>query len=589
MAFCQTVIDRLEPVARSDRSRDDQAGDEPAGTQASLGSYLGVHFMPAGGRDIGVLSVFDVGGRAFDSEDASALRDCAASLEESASELAVAQERLRHMLNTVSATICYWSRDLRCVFANESARNYFVGAPTAPVGKTMPELQGPVLFAANEPHIRKALAGEAQHFERSLTKADGSRAVVDVHYRPDIGEDGTVHGFYVVVNDITDIHAAREAALKLAAAKSDFLANMSHEVRTPLTGILGMTQWLLDTPLSGEQHEIATSLANSGEHLLAVVNDILDYSKIDSGQLSLESVAFDLEELVTQATVLIRPVAEEKGLSLVVDVSLEAQRRRGDPTRVRQILINLLNNAVKFTTTGRVSVHAFEAGSGDVLISVEDTGVGIPQEQLRHIFERFSQADESTTRRYGGSGLGLAICRRLVDLMGGEIQVTSTAGIGSRFSCRVPLPIALVSAESSASPEAPPPTDLTGLRVLVAEDTAVNQLLLRRMLTRLGCAVTIVSNGRSAVEAWISGTFDVVLMDCQMPEMDGMDATRRIRSEGRSGADVPIIALTAGVLHSDRERAMQAGMTDFLTKPLKPVHLEEALARAVRRTSERVT
>jgi PAS domain S-box-containing protein len=579
-SFCRAVVEQRKLVV-SDASASKKFGsDLPSGTVGKLGSFMGFPFVPAGDAERGVLSVFDAAERTFHDNDRIALRDCATFLESSLSEITVARHRLLHMVNSVTATLCYWNRELRCEFANEAARSWFVGAPTQPVGKTMQELQGPELFRLNKPHIRLALAGQAQHFERSLQRSDGTPAIVDVHYRPDADDNGTVRGFYVQVNDITAIHAAREAAIKLAAAKSEFLANMSHEIRTPLNGVIGMTEWLLDTPLSGEQREIATTALNSGEHLLAIVNDILDFSKIESGQLTLEAIAFDLQDLLTQTIASIQPTAEEKGLSFIVDVTLNTRRRLGDPTRIRQVLLNVLSNAVKFTAAGNVSMRVAEEADGVLLFSVTDTGIGMTKEQLPRLFERFTQADESTSRRYGGSGLGLAICRRLVTMMGGELMVSSTYGTGSQFWFRIRLPPATMPDVASNAPGTHAETDLAGLRVLVAEDNPVNQLLTRRMLARLGCEVTLVPNGLAAVETWRAGTFDVILMDCQMPEMDGMEATRNIRSATAAGAEVPIIALTAGALQTDREQAMQAGMSDFLTKPLLGTSLRDALLRA---------
>ena len=578
--LCRAVIDAREPLIVPDTAADARSRNCPLLNSAvALRAYLGMPFFPAGGAERGVLSVFDTPRRSFTDADVAALRDCAALLENSLSEVALARQRLLCMVNSVKATICYWNRDLRLEFANEPARSYFVGSPTQPLGRTMPDLQGPVLFKLNEPHVQRVLAGEAQHFERSLTKADGTKAVVDVHYRPDMDAAGAVRGFYVLVNDITAIHAAREAAIKLAAAKSDFLANMSHEIRTPLNGIIGMTEWLLDTALSHEQRDIATNSLRSGEHLLAIVNDILDFSKIDAGQLQLESIGFDLGELLQQTTAVLQPLMAEKGLLLSIAAPRDARRRLGDPTRLRQVLLNLLSNAVKFTASGNITLRV--AAEGDMLqFAVIDTGIGLTQEQMARVFERFSQADESTSRRYGGSGLGLAICRRLVALMGGDLTVASQPDVGSEFSFAIRMPLEPIADAPLQASGASPANDLAGMRVLVAEDHPVNQLLARRMLSRLGCEATLVGNGVEAVEAWQTGTYDVILMDCQMPQMDGMEATRNIRSTNPAGAEVPIIALTAGVLQSDRERALDAGMSDFLTKPLLGNSLQDALLRA---------
>jgi PAS domain S-box-containing protein len=507
---------------------------------------------------------------------------------ESERQLRSAERRLRSIADSVPATIGYWDRDLRCEFANEAHRLWFGSAGRDLLGMTMPEIQGPQLFKLNEPYVRRALAGEAQHFERDLPKADGTASTVDVEYRPDIDENGEVRGFCVLVTDITSIRKARDEAIRLANAKTDFLANMSHEIRTPLNGMLGTTQLLLDTPLSEEQRSLAATSLSCGEHLLAIVNDVLDFSKIESGRFVLEDIAFDLESAVQQTCGAIAPVAQAKGLELHIDIALERKLRSGDPTRLRQVLLNLLSNAIKFTASGRVSVRVSDGDTTDgVLFSVADTGIGMSAEELPRVFERFTQADSSTSRRFGGSGLGLSICRRLVGLMGGQLSADSKKGVGSRFWFEIPLAVAAASDTVTFQAARVDARSLDGLRVLVAEDNAVNQMLVNRMLQRLGCAVTVVPNGAAAVEAWSAAAFDVVLMDCQMPEMDGFEATRRIRSMPPAGATVPIIALTAGALHTDRAQATLAGMSDFLTKPLFAKTLEDALRRALEQANGR--
>jgi PAS domain S-box-containing protein len=593
-SFCREVLDERRPLLVSDASAQARYRADPWVTGTlRLRAYLGVPVVGSGGTPLGIVSAGDVAPRLFSDQDLTALTELAALLAEAidlrgrndqalaaARELRQEVHRLRSIANSVPARIGYWNRDLRCEFANEAHRSWFGSREI--VGMTLQELQGPEVFKLNEPHVRSALAGQAQHFERCLTKADGTVSTVDVQYRPDVDDSGAVRGLFVLVTDITAIQTARDEAVKLAAAKTDFLANMSHEIRTPLNGILGMTQLLLDTPLTSEQREIATTSHQCGEHLLAIVDDVLDFSKIESGRLLLESVAFDLQDLVTQTCAAVASAAAAKGLTLTTRVSLTQRRRAGDPTRIRQILLNLLGNAVKFTSAGSVCVEVTETPTpGDVQFAVTDTGIGMSTEELPRVFERFTQADSSTSRRFGGSGLGLAICRRVVDLMGGQLSASSVKGSGSRFwfQLSLPVPPLLDATLTAAAEKAPETTALQGLRVLVAEDNPVNQLLVRKILQRLGCAVTIVGNGLAAVDSWTSHAYDVIVMDCQMPELDGFDATRRIRRESRQGALVPIIALTAGALHSDREQALSAGMSDFLTKPVVAKTLEGALHR----------
>jgi PAS domain S-box-containing protein len=495
-----------------------------------------------------------------------------------------AEHRLRDIANSVPASIGYWNRDQRCEFANESHRTYFGLSADSIIGMTMQELYGPVLYKLNEPNIRLALAGQPQQFERTVERPDGASATVDVRYQPDFDEAGEVRGIYVLATDITTIRAARDAAIKLAAAKTDFLANMSHEIRTPLNGVLGMTQLLLESSLTSEQRELATTAQSSGEHLLAIVNDILDVSKIESGQLLIEGVAFDLRQLAASLSATLNTAVATKALQLSVELSLTRDHRRGDPTRIRQVLLNLLGNAIKFTDSGTVSLLICDSRDtpDEILFTVSDTGIGMTAEELPRVFDRFTQADSSTSRRFGGSGLGLAICRRLVELMGGELLASSEKGVGSRFWFKIMLPPASLVEPAPANPDSEIPrfANLEGFRVLAAEDNAVNQLLVRKVLSRLGCRVTVVDNGRAAVEAWSAEPYDAIIMDCHMPDMDGFEATRMIRRSGSMGASVPIIALTAGALQADREQALLSGMSDFLTKPVMPKTLEVALLKA---------
>jgi len=370
---------------------------------------------------------------------------------------------------------------------------------------------------------------------------------------------------------------AEQKAQAAAEAKGIFLATVSHEVRTPLNGILGIAQLLEGADLSEEHTNLVRTLRRSGHMLNSILSDILDYSKIEKEHIVLESLPVSLAELSRDLYQLWHAHAADQGLelALVLDPALPAWLLC-DPTRLKQILNNLISNALKFTEDGSVTV-CFEARGEGLSVSVTDTGIGIPREAVDKIFTMFEQADGSTTRQYGGTGLGLAISRRLARLMGGDLSVASSPGRGSCFSLTLPL-------RESAAPRARASVaraDIAGLRVLVAEDNAINQLVVRRLLEQQGAEVEVVSNGLEAVQSWKRAPPDVILMDCQMPVCDGYTATRLLR---QAGAHLPILALTANTLEGDRQRCLEAGMDAHISKPVDLNQLLVVLARADRRT-----
>ncbi len=380
------------------------------------------------------------------------------------------------------------------------------------------------------------------------------------------------------------LEGAMQAAQAANRAKSEFLATMSHEIRTPMNGVLGAVQMLDASGLNSDQKKLVTVIRQSGEDLVAIVDDILCLAKVEAGKLSLEVSPVSIHSLADNIVALFRPKAEAKGVAMELHIDPAVPLSIGtDPQRLRQILLNLLGNAVKFTSVGKVCLRIWtESSHNTVVFRVEDSGIGIAPEKIPTLFEPFVQADSSTTRRFGGSGLGLSIVRRFVDALGGDIHVEAELGRGAVFQVTIPFqPIeALESAPPAPDPDPPQPAPSThGLTVLLAEDNAVNQLIFQKMLLRLGYQVIVANHGREALAALKESQIDLVLMDCQMPELDGYQATREIRAWGGIYAGLPVIALTASAMEEDRQNCFDAGMNDFLSKPLMLSTLQEALAR----------
>jgi PAS domain S-box-containing protein len=433
--------------------------------------------------------------------------------------------------------------------------------------------------------------------EWTYVRKDGSRVAVSIVVTPMTTEGGRTSGYLVIAHDATrqkeveaSLREAARAAESASLAKSQFLANMSHEIRTPMNAVIGLCHILGQTPLAPDQAACLTKLNTAGNSLRALIDDILDLSKIEAGELRIENAPFDLRKLVREIEDVMRIPADEKGIQLgTVWCDSPGRVLRGDAHRLRQVLVNLLSNAIKFTEHGGVQLRIERAqtpASGPrherLRLTVRDSGIGIPAEQQARLFQPFAQADTSTTRRFGGTGLGLSIVKRLVSLMGGEVGLSSAPGLGSAFWVELELAVGQ-DAELAPARMEPLVKRLAGVRVLVVDDSDVNREVASRTLALQGAVVSSACDGRQAVEllARSPAAFDIVLMDVQMPVVDGPEATRRIRNE--LGLTLPILALSAGTLESETELALAAGMDGFVSKPFYPAELGERIERLVRR------
>ena len=439
---------------------------------------------------------------------------------------------------------------------------------------------------AKHPDLAALLEREGEVSDDVPVEAAGRRRVCAVRLgdvkrrRRRVGRMMTLRDVSAEREASRELERARQAAEAAAVAKSRFLANMSHEIRTPMNGVLGMTGLLLDSGLNETQASMAETVRESAESLLALLNDILDYSRIEAGKLELERIPFPISRLVNQVVRLLQPAAAEKKLDLSVRIAPEVPPIVvGDPSRLRQVILNLVGNAIKFTPSGWVRVAVEQLACGDkqsrLALTIADSGIGIAPERIGQLFQEFSQADSSIARTYGGTGLGLAISRRLAEKMGGTIRVQSLPNQGTTFTVEIPLGVGgLGMAGRTAAAAKPDSESLSGWRVLLTEDNKVNRRVGQMVLEKLGCRVDLAVDGRAAVNAAKSTEYDVILMDLHMPEVDGLQATREIR---KLGVTTPIVALTASVEEATRAACEEAGMDGFVGKPFRPEEVAAAM------------
>ena len=546
-------------------------------------------------------------------------------------EMRKAEERTQIMLDATPLCCNFWDENFNNVDCNQEAVRLFDlsskqeyldrffelspeyqpdGHPSAEMAKEYIEIafsEG----AAKFEWMHQKLNGEPIPAEITLVRVRRGDGYIVAGYTRDLRELKAMLAEMRKTED--ELRLARDFAEKSARAKSEFLANMSHEIRTPMNAILGMTHFLRETQLDERQRTFVENADHSANLLLRIINDILDFSKIEAGRLEMEHIDFSLYGLLGNVHDIVATQVAAKSLKLVIEIDPAVPEfLQGDPLRLEQVLINLLNNAIKFTQAGVVAIHVScvygqcggPFGSAELLFEVKDTGIGMTAAQVANLFTPFTQADTSTTRKYGGTGLGLAISRSLVGLMGGTIWCESHPGEGSKFSFTGIFPLAKAvpaegreeAAEDSAtsgtwgrpdsaggSPAGPADySSLRGLRVLLAEDNEINQMIAVELLTAKGIIVDAVGTGKEALEALERNEYDLILMDIQMPEMDGLTATEHLRADPRYRS-LPVIAMTAHAMAGDREISIRSGMNDHITKPIDPQALYATLARWDRR------
>ena len=582
----------------------DAIGNEPRHAAANRDEFFvdelvvaapGVMYLPIlrSGERIGVLGIERAGGAAGWSTEERFYAVTIGNLimlqlerdahREAQTTLERCDYQLRLITDSVPALIAYVNAEEKLDFHNRAFYTRFGQTEQSAIGRSLREILGEPLYRRTNKRVRLALSGTEVSFHSSYSALDGVRRTDWVRLVPHLSDSGGVLGVYALLIDVTDqrraeekLKAALHQAESAALGRDAFLATVSHELRTPLNAIIGFNSLMLEKDCSPEERGRYLRFArDAGKALLTQVNDLLDMAKIEAGKIEFESVDFDLHLLIESSANMIRSQAQSRDLHVGTEISGNLCRWvRGDPARLRQILLNLLGNAVKFTEQGSIIVSAQPVGGRMVEIRVADTGVGIPRDKLEAIFEKFNQADVSITRRFGGTGLGLAICRSLARLMGGEITVESTLGRGSIFRVTVPL-----HAVANPVAAAPPLRGTRTGRILVVEDQEANAILAKTLLEVMGHEVELASNGAEALDKLLQQRFDVVLMDLEMPVMGGLEAARRIRTMANPARNIPVIAMSASAYANDIARCKAAGMNAHVAKPIGREVLTRTLDR----------
>ncbi|MES2936065.1 MAG: response regulator [Pseudomonadota bacterium] len=505
------------------------------------------------------------------------------------------QALLGSLLDAIPDTVIYKDLNGTYLGCNEAFVRFMNLPKSAIVGATDFDLFPHEAAASNRERDAMVIQSlEKLVYDDFLVDSEGRRVQVEKSKMPLWGVDGRLVGVIGIGRDITVRYEAelatrhaKEMAEEATRTKSAFLANISHEIRTPMNAVIGLSHLALKTELTQQQRDYLVKIQSSGSHLLGLINDVLDFSKVEAGQLAIEQADFALAEQLEAVDTLLAQKCAEKGLGLKLEIAPDVPAVLvGDSLRVRQILINYASNAVKFTSRGEVAVRVDvqERSQDGVLLrfAVSDTGIGLTEEQIGRLFRSFQQADTSTTRKFGGTGLGLAIAKALAELMGGTVGVASTHGAGSTFwfTARFGLP-ADVPVQAAAAATRLPAEAIAGAAVLVVEDNEINQLVATELLQDFGVTVDVAEDGSVALEMLARKDYDLVFMDMQMPVMDGVTATRRLRQQPRF-AELPVVAMTANAMLEDRQRCEEAGMNDYVLKPFEPEELRRVLAKWLR-------